>query len=143
MVENVRDTIVACARSWIGTPYKHQASLKGAGTDCLGLVLGVYAEVVGKPTQTPPPYTATWAEDLNSEILADGLRGLLTEIDLNKAQKGDIVLFRWREGLPAKHCAILTAFDHMIHCYSGHAVLETAIPRQWRQQMAYAFQMEA
>lgn len=30
--------IVAAARGWIGTPYLHQASLKGVGTDCLGLV---------------------------------------------------------------------------------------------------------
>ena len=25
-------------RSWIGTPYRHQASLKGVGCDCLGLL---------------------------------------------------------------------------------------------------------
>ena len=28
--------VVAEARSWIGTPYVHQAARKGAGTDCLG-----------------------------------------------------------------------------------------------------------
>ena len=27
---------------WIGTPYRHQASLKGVGCDCLGLVRGVW-----------------------------------------------------------------------------------------------------
>ncbi len=31
-----REDIVRAARGWIGTPYRHQASLKGVGTDCLG-----------------------------------------------------------------------------------------------------------
>ncbi|MDG1118150.1 MAG: peptidase, partial [Flavimaricola sp.] len=29
--------VVATARGWIGTPYLHQASCRGAGCDCLGL----------------------------------------------------------------------------------------------------------
>ena len=36
-----RDEIVAAARGWRGTPYRHQASVKHIGTDCLGLVRGV------------------------------------------------------------------------------------------------------
>ena len=35
------EAVIAAARGWIGTPYLHQASLKGVGTDCLGLVRGV------------------------------------------------------------------------------------------------------
>jgi NlpC/P60 family putative phage cell wall peptidase len=35
------------ARSWIGTPYQHQASLKGVGCDCIGLVRGVWRAVYG------------------------------------------------------------------------------------------------
>lgn len=29
------------AKSWVGTPYVHQARLKGVGVDCIGLVLEV------------------------------------------------------------------------------------------------------
>ena len=39
------DEIVARARAWIGTPYRHRASCRGAGADCLGLVRGVWREV--------------------------------------------------------------------------------------------------
>jgi NlpC/P60 family putative phage cell wall peptidase len=46
--------IVAIARGWLGTPYRHQASLKGVGCDCLGLVRGVYAEAYGRPAATGP-----------------------------------------------------------------------------------------
>jgi NlpC/P60 family putative phage cell wall peptidase len=37
-----RIRIGAEARAWIGTPDRHQASLKGMGCDCLGLVRGVW-----------------------------------------------------------------------------------------------------
>ena len=33
--------IVAEARSWLGTPWHYQASVKGVGTDCTGVVRGV------------------------------------------------------------------------------------------------------
>ena len=44
------------ARGWIGTPYRHQASLKGVGCDCLGLVRGVWREVMGEEPEAPPAY---------------------------------------------------------------------------------------
>ena len=42
-----RDAIVAAARGWIGTPYVHQASVKGLGCDCLGLLRGLWREMAG------------------------------------------------------------------------------------------------
>jgi NlpC/P60 family putative phage cell wall peptidase len=56
------EEIIAAARSWIGTPYRHQASLKGVGCDCLGLLRGVWREVMGAEPEAPPPYAAGWAE---------------------------------------------------------------------------------
>ncbi len=40
-----REKIVAAARAWVGTPYHHQASVKGAGCDCLGLIRGIWREL--------------------------------------------------------------------------------------------------
>ncbi|MFL5163197.1 MAG: peptidase P60, partial [Microvirga sp.] len=45
--------ILAEARSWIGTPYRHQASLKGIGCDCLGLLRGVWRGVMGREPELP------------------------------------------------------------------------------------------
>ncbi|MEM1422329.1 MAG: peptidase P60, partial [Pseudomonadota bacterium] len=36
------DQIAYEASRWIGTPYRHQASLRGVGCDCLGLLRGVW-----------------------------------------------------------------------------------------------------
>ncbi|MDZ7822832.1 MAG: phage BR0599 family protein [Ahrensia sp.] len=46
--------VVRAARSWIGTPYRHQGTLKHVGCDCLGLVLGSLSELGGATTQPPP-----------------------------------------------------------------------------------------
>ena len=55
------DQIVAAARRWIGTPYRHQASRIRVGADCLGLVRGVFEEVMGRAPERPEPYAADWA----------------------------------------------------------------------------------
>ena len=55
-----RAAIVAEARSWLGTPYHHQASRKGAGADCLGLVRGVWRTFLGEEPEAAPVYSADW-----------------------------------------------------------------------------------
>ncbi|RVU21776.1 DUF6950 family protein [Methylobacterium oryzihabitans] len=131
--------IVAAARCWLGTPYRHQASLRGAGCDCLGLLRGVWRDLYGAEPEVPPPYSPAWAEEHGAETLRDAARRHLVEIDPAEAAAGDVVLFRWRDGVPAKHCAILAGPGRMIHAYDGHAVVESAIPRAWARRIAWAF----
>ena len=50
---HVGDKIIAEARAWIGTPYHHQAAVKGVGCDCLGLVRGVWRAVYGADPEHP------------------------------------------------------------------------------------------
>ena len=46
--------VVTLARSWIGTPYHNIMAVKGQGCDCLGLIRGVYAEMLGaEPIAVP------------------------------------------------------------------------------------------
>lgn len=149
--EAMRAAIVAAARGWIGTPYRHQASLKGAGADCLGLVRGVWRELYGAEPETPPPYTPDWAEaggaeGAPAETMAKAARRHMSEIAPGAALAGDVVLFRMRARGPAKHAAILTAplvgepsMARMIHAYSGHAVVETALGPWWRARLSHAF----
>src|SRR5665213_1770116 len=76
-----RSDIVAEARAWIGTPYRHQASLKGVGCDCLGLVRGVWRAVIGDEPQAAPAYSRDWAEATGEESLAQAARAHLIEIE--------------------------------------------------------------
>jgi NlpC/P60 family putative phage cell wall peptidase len=134
-----RSFIVAEARGWIGTPYMHQASLKGVGCDCLGLVRGVWRAVIGEEPERAPPYASDWAEASNGEPLADAAARHLLAVPLDAFEPGDVVLFRWRAKLAAKHAAIITSSDTMVHAHDGAAVAEVAIAPWWRRRLAYAF----
>jgi NlpC/P60 family putative phage cell wall peptidase len=134
-----RQNIVAETRDWIGTPYRHQASLKGVGCDCLGLVRGVWRGVIGDEPERAPPYAPDWAEAASGEPLADAAGRHLIAIDRDTFRDGDVLLFRWRSHLPAKHAAIVTAADTMVHAHDGAAVAEVALAPWWRRRLAYAF----
>ena len=131
--------VLDIARTWIGTPYVHQASLKGVGCDCLGLIRGVYRELFGHEPESPPAYSPDWAEETGRETMYEAARRHLPEIPLAQARPGDVVLFRMKARAPAKHAAILSEDGRIIHAYQGHAVAETAIPPGWNRRMAYAF----
>jgi len=134
-----RSQIVAEARAWIGTPYRHQASLKGAGCDCLGLVRGVWRAVIGEEPERAPPYSPDWEEALKQETLAKAAARHLVPISRDEFLPGDVLLFRWRAHLPAKHAAIVTALDLMVHAHDGAVVTEVVIAPWWRRRLAYAF----
>jgi NlpC/P60 family putative phage cell wall peptidase len=137
-----RQDIIDAARGWIGTPYRHQASLRNAGCDCLGLVRGVWRELYGEEPETPPAYSPGWAESKGGEALAlAGFRHLLHVPDKNFVA-GDVLLFRWRPHLPAKHAGIAAgppSSPSMIHAQDGHAVAEVQLSRWWRERIAFVF----
>lgn len=135
-----RDDIVTAARRWIGTPYHHQASLRGIGCDCLGLLRGVWREVVGPEPAVVPAYRPDWAEAGTGETLMLAARAYLVPLAADdEAGAGDVLLFRWRQHLPAKHCGILTGSDSMIHAHDGAAVAEIRLSGWWRRRIAGAF----
>src|ERR1051325_914480 len=110
-----RSAIVAETRDWIGTPYRHQASLKGVGCDCLGLVRGVWRAVLGDEPEAAPPDSRDWAEASLDESFARAARAHLVEISPTEFRPGDVLLFRYAARYPAKHAAIVTASELMVH----------------------------
>jgi NlpC/P60 family putative phage cell wall peptidase len=135
----MKPDIVGLAREWLGTPYRHQASLKGVGCDCLGLVRGVYAQAYGMPPEVPPPYSRDWAEAARSETMIDAASRHLTRIDSASFEPGDVLIFRLRTGAMAKHSAIATSSTQMIHAIEGAPVCEVHISPWWRRRIAAAF----
>lgn len=139
-----RADIVASARGWIGTPYRHQASCKGGGCDCLGLLRGVWREVVGAEPEPIPPYTPDWSEPERVERLwAAATRHLEPlEASQNDFEAGDVLLFCMRDGAVAKHLGIVSAAGdqpRFVHAYSGHGVVESPLSRPWRRRVVARF----
>ena len=134
--------VVAEARSWIGTPYLHQASVKGAGADCLGLVRGIWRSLYQHEPEPVPPYTDDWAEPDHREVLLLAARRWLLEKPVARQASGDVLLFRMRSGSIAKHLGVQSQAGpepRFIHAYTGHGVVENALSQPWCRRIAARF----
>lgn len=132
--------VLAEARTWIGTPYVHQASTKGAGTDCLGLVRGIWRALYGCEPQAIPAYTPDWSEPSRDETLFEAATAHMSRVV--DADIGDVILFRMKSGAVAKHLGIVSAVGaapRFIHAYSGHGVVESPFSAPWQRRAAAYF----
>jgi NlpC/P60 family putative phage cell wall peptidase len=102
-------------------------------------VRGIWRELYGREAQALPAYTRDWAEGSGRETLLEAARRHLVEIPRFDALPGDVLVFRWRRGTLAKHCAILSAPTAMIHALEGAPVSEVALSPWWRRHLAGAF----
>lgn len=137
------DIVVAEALSWVGTPYRHQASRKGVGCDCLGLARGVWRTLYGDEPEAPGPYSMDWAETGSGDRLLEAARRHFIACPDDALEPGCLVLFRWRPHLPAKHVAVLVSRDAFVHAYEGRAVLVSQLVPQWRRRIAGIFAFPA
>lgn len=135
--------VVDLARGWIGTPYRHQASVKGAGADCLGLVRGLWRELFGAEPEVVPGYTQDWSEATGDERLWRAAERHLIRLDPRGVpDAGDVLLFRMRSSGVAKHLGIASERNGrpgFIHAYSGHSVLESALTCPWQKRIVARF----
>ncbi|ABN76253.1 peptidase [Cereibacter sphaeroides] len=136
--------VVAEARSWLGTPYVHQASARGAGADCLGLLRGIWRSLIGPEPLKVPAYTPDWSEPSGHEELMAACDRCLVRKPLGAAAEGDVLLFRMRPGAVAKHLGILVRPGpnaSFIHAYGGHGTVESPLSEPWAERIAarYAF----
>jgi NlpC/P60 family putative phage cell wall peptidase len=139
----VSDQIVSAARSWIGTPYVHQNSVKGAGCDCLGLLRGVWREVLGPEPEAAPAYSMDWSEPQGDERLWEAALRHLRPKALTAEAAGDVLLFRMRTGAVAKHLGLVAQTGpnaSFIHAYSGHGVTESPLSAPWRRRVVAVFE---
>jgi len=137
---DVGEHVATLARGWVGTPYRHQASAKGAGADCLGLLRGVWRELYGEEPEAVPAYTPDWSEPQGEERLwRAALRHLLVQ---QGAAVGDLLLFRMRSGGIAKHLGIagrIGPTPTFIHAYTGHGVVESPLSTPWQRRIVARF----
>ena len=134
--------IVVEARGWIGTPYLHQASVCGAGADCLGLLRGVWRALYGAEPEVVPPYTADWAEPDHREVLLEAAERLLIAKPKRQAALGDVLVFRMRDGSIAKHLGIQSEIGPaaaFVHSYTDHGVIESPLSLPWERRVAARF----
>lgn len=138
-----RTDLVMEARSRKGDPWVHQASRKGAGTDCIGLIAGT-ASACGSEDAIrflANPAWRNYGEQPDREFLLAGCAEFLDEIAIPEAQEGDIILFYCGKNHPM-HFAMLAGESRMIHAWRpAGRVVEHELDAKWRRRITRAFRL--
>ncbi|UJW85523.1 NlpC/P60 family protein [Devosia sp. SL43] len=131
------ERIVAAAREFLGTPYRHQAATLGAGCDCLGLLRGVWRALYGCEPMVVPPYRADMRDPLNAGALRLAAERLLVA-ETGPLASGQVLLFQLAAGEP-KHCGILVAPTRFIHAQERLGVVEANLTEAWVRRVSARF----
>lgn len=109
-----RAAVVAEARTWLGTPYHHEACVKGAGVDCGMLLRAVYIATGVMPKFEVESYPRDWHLHRGEERYLSYVLQYADEID-SPPLPGDLVV--WRFGRSFAHGAIAVQWPSIIHAY--------------------------
>ncbi len=133
-----RAQVVECARSYLSTPWHHQARVKGpkGGIDCAGLVICV-GEELGLFESVETPNYSRYPDGTLLPTCAKYLHAILS----HTAQPGDVLVFAF--DVDPHHMGIVAEFDGqltVIHSYAqARQVVENAIDPTWRPLIRGAF----
>lgn len=122
-----RTDVVQEARAWLGTPFHHQARLKGVGVDCVGLVIGV-ARALG--LVAPEFDVEAYPRTPDGTSLMALTSAHMSRIDRQDMHSGDVIVVAF--GPEPQHLAVLGNYAHgglsIIHAHGPTGrVIETRL----------------
>lgn len=140
MTAPTRTDVVAAARTWLGTPFHHQARLQGVGVDCVGLVICV-ARTLGLIAPDFDVAAYPRQPDGTSLMHLVNLHMRALPID-EEMQPGDVVVVRFDRD--PQHLGILGDYRHgglsIIHAAAEPGrVIETRLMFSRSMQFVQAF----
>src|ERR1019366_3166581 len=106
-----RETVIVEARTWMLTPYVHQARAKGAGCDCMTFIHETYIACGVIPREELPYYPKDWHKHQPDEKYLNGVLRYAHEVPT--PQPGDIVLLRFCQAWA--HGGIVINWPQLIH----------------------------
>jgi NlpC/P60 family putative phage cell wall peptidase len=144
-----RQQIVDEARTWIGTPWRHQAMTKGVGADCLGFLAGLAYDLgyCDARTHVREPEQRAYGREADPALLYAACEQYLDRVPLQEARLADIIQMRPANGVYAQHFALVSRVDaydkptHIVHCYAlrPRGVIEHGINDEWRGRFRRAY----
>jgi cell wall-associated NlpC family hydrolase len=108
-----RQAVIEEAHRWLRTPYHHAGAVRGAGVDCLQLLVQVYGAVGVIVSPAVPYYPADFMLHRSEELYLSGILSYAREVA--QPGRGDIAL--WRFGRCFSHAAIVVDWPTIIHAY--------------------------
>lgn len=120
-----RDEVLAEARTWLGTPFRHQGRCRGVGVDCIGLIVGV-ARGLGLAVRD----RADYPRQPDGHSLEAALDGQLMRLRPGEIRPADVLLMRIRR-MP-QHVGILAENGVILHAHSAAGrVVEMRLDERW------------
>ena len=117
------------------------------GSDCLGLIRGIWHELYGDDPVSIPQYSRDWGESGATDCLLKAVSNVFDSVIMGSSiSPGQVLVFRMRRGSVTKHLGVVGDGDPhatFIHSYSGRAVHETALSTPWRHRLAGRFAFPA
>lgn len=132
------ETVVEAARPWLGTPYRHRASMLGAGCDCLGLLRGVWRSLYGQEPEPVPAYRADWRDPSHDGALQQAAERFLMA-ETGPVAAGQVVLFRLGGLVEPRHCGIMVSDSRFIHAQEHLGVVEANLTHSWAKRVSGRF----
>lgn len=124
--------IVAEARTWLDTPFKHQGRLKGVGSDCVGIILGV-----GKSLNLLDYQLSNYGKLPDGMLMYKIMKEQLDEVSLDDIQLGDIILFKFHS--EPQHVGFYTDIG-ILHSYADvKKCVETSMDDTWKSRVVSVF----
>lgn len=121
-----REEIVDEAIRWVGTPWKRNASLRGVGADCVGVIAGV-AIAVGIRVSYRNDYSQRPDGSLRGELERQMVR-------VSEPLPGDVLLMTFGNQLP-HHVAFYIGSD-IVHAYlSVRRCVRQPYDEHWRSKV--------
>lgn len=121
-----RELVVKEAETWLGTPYHHEARVKGAGVDCGQILIAVYSKFNFLPADYKlEHYPPDFAMHRDREWYLSIVQEFARPIDESEVGVGDIVLYKW--GRLFSHGAIITNYPEIIHSMANNRKVTRAL----------------
>jgi cell wall-associated NlpC family hydrolase len=112
------ELVAAEAREWLGTKFIWQASCKGVGCDCKGLLWGVARELGFPEAESLYAKVSDYSptRPVPSALLKEGMAAIFDPVSPDDIRAGDVLLLKiGRPAIHPAHIAIVTAEDRAIH----------------------------
>lgn len=135
--EAERAAVVAAARGWLRTPWRHSAAVRGAGIDCARLLVEVYADAGLIDRFGPEHYPCDWHMHRREERFLAIVGQHAARVGNSDAPirergrdfsvlPGNVLI--WKHGLTFSHAAIVSEWPMIIHAsYPARCCLEESV----------------
>lgn len=120
MTDAQRQAVIREAKTWLKTPFHHDAQLKRIGVDCGHFVRLAYNNALGLKLPEPPKYSSQWNMHRSDELYLHYVEQYAEPVEA--PQMADLLVFQ--VGRTFSHGCLLMedASDLVIHAMQGHGV---------------------